>query len=74
MPLSYYVARHMYFFDKTLPNFSLYLVIENLFHFLCLNFDEKFYVLYCNEIIIGYTPKVLGISFVKFAIRLTTWP
>ena len=62
----------MHFSNKVLPNFSLYLVIENLFRFLCLNYDRKFDILYCNETIIDYTPKVLGIFFIKFAIRLTS--
>ena len=49
----------MHFSNKVLPNFSLYLVIENLFRFLCLNYDRKFDILYCNETIIDYTPNTL---------------
>ena len=62
----------MHFSNKVQSNFSIHLVIKNLFLFLCLNIDGKFYILYCSKTIIDYMPKVLGSFFLKFAMRLTT--
>ena len=49
----------MHFSNKVLPNFSIHLVIKNLFLFLCLNIDGKFYILYCSKTIIDYMPNTL---------------